>query len=342
MVRKQSALLEKVQRIAQIGGWELNLRTNELTWTEETYRIHGVTPASFTPTVDTAIAFYTRNTQPTIRRALKAAAELALHYDLELQIVRADGVMRWVRSVGRRTDEEGDPHIVCGVIQDITDRRALEEEIVSIAQREQTRIGLDLHDGLGQELTGVSLILHSVVSKLPPSAATYRDILNGVEQQVRDAINTCRTLAYGLSPTARGRGGLVVAIQEFASRLQELHSLPIRLRLKGESVFLEDTAADHLFRITQEAVTNALKHARPTQITIALHSSAERTVLSITNDAQEPLQQSSKVPGIGLDLMRYRARLIGGTLTVREFIGGMRIRCCVPSRTQYDSDDKSS
>ena len=331
-LRRQSALLEKVQHLAQIGGWELNLRTHELTWTPETYRIHGVTPATFNPTVDTAIGFYTRETQPTIRRALKAAADSALHYDLELQILRADGTLRWVRSVGRRADEEGEPQIVCGVIQDITERRALEEEIVSIAQREQTRIGLDLHDGLGQELTGISLVLGSVVPKLPPDAAAFRDVLRAVEKQVQDSIETCRTLAQGLSPTARKRGGLIVALQDLASRLEKLHSLPIRVRTRGQNGSLEDTITDHLYRIAQEAVTNALKHGSPTRITIAFESSSKRSVVSVTNDSQTPSEKPAQETGMGLKIMRYRARLIGGTLTIRPLkSGGMRVRCCIAS-----------
>ena len=150
-LRRQSRLLERVQRIAQIGGWELDLCTNELTWTDETYRIHGVTRDTYQPTVETAIGFYTPETQPIIRKALHAATRRALH---------------WVRATGLRQDAEGEPHILCGVFQDVTDRRVLEQEILYVGQRERTLLGFDLHDGLGQELTGALFMLGGVLGKL--------------------------------------------------------------------------------------------------------------------------------------------------------------------------------
>ena len=331
VMRKQSSLLEKIQRIAQIGGWELDLRTNALTWTEETYRIHGTSPTTFTPTVEAAIGFYTRASQPIIRRALETAVNLAIQFDLELPILTSGGNLRWVRSIGRRADPEGEPHIVCGVVQDVTERRLLEEEILSIAQREQARIGSDLHDGLGQELTGMSLVLHSVVSKLTPTAAPIRDILIDLQQQVRAAIHTCRTLAQGLSPTARTRGGLVVALQELACLLEERHTLPVSVRMRGPNVPIEEAVADHLYRITQEALTNALKHANPTRITIDFYVTAQNIVISVTNDANAHPKNMIDGAGMGLYIMRYRARLIGGMLVLRRLpTGGMRVRCCVP------------
>ena len=325
-LRRQSALLERVQRIAQIGGWELNGRTRTLTWTDETYRIHGVTRENFSPTLESAISFYTPQARPLIVEAVKAASTQGVGYDLELPLLRKDGVLRWVRATGRRADEEGDFDVICGVFQDITERRVLEQAILNIAQRERTLIGFDLHDGLGQELTGMSLTLAGILSKVPESAGPFREELRQVETSMRAAINTCRELAQGLSPT--GRGGLLGAVQELAARIEKLHALKVKVRTRGGDWGLDDAVADHLYRITQEAVTNAIKHGQARRIMISLASSPIGTLVAIVNDHHGSAAKSTD--GMGLKIMRYRARLLGATLSIKKLsAGGMRVRCCL-------------
>ena len=325
-LRRQSQLLEKVQQTGQVGGWEIDLRTNVLTWTEETYRIHGVTRREYRPEVDTAIGFYTPETAPQIRQAVEAASAGNARFDLEAQIVRKDGVCRWVRAIGRFEAEAGGPGRVVGVIQDITERRLLENEIVMIAQREQTRIGLDLHDGLGQELTGISLMLCALLRKVPDAAVEFRDELTRVEGLLRDAIGTCRALAHGLSPTDRERGGLIGAVRMLAQRVQTMSGVAIRLRTRGPEMLLDDTVADHLFRIIQEAISNAIKHGPASRIDVSIDFNAVRTLISVADDGRGGAAIGAE--GMGLGIMRYRARLIGAAFSIEATAaGGTRVRC---------------
>ena len=329
-LRRQSVLLEKIQATAQIGGWELNLLTNELTWSEETYRIHGRTQADYTPTVESAIGFYTPETEPLIRHAVEAAIASAARYDLELQIVRRDGERRWVRAIGRREDEGGKPRRVFGVFQDITDRRLLESKIVSIAQREQTRIGFDLHDGLGQDLTGIALLLDGLLSQVPDSEVAFREEMRRVIVLMRGTIDSCRLLAQGLSPTGNQQGGLIGALRALAVRIAKLTGVTIRVRTRGRTLLLDETVSDQLYRIAQEAITNAIKHGLARRIVVSINWNAARTVVSVTNDGN-PITAGSSTGGMGLGIMRYRARLIGATLAIdATAAGGTRVRCRVP------------
>jgi signal transduction histidine kinase len=292
-----------------------------------------VQPGDFVPTLDAALGFYTASTQPQIRRALEAAASAAIQYDLELQIVRQDDALRWVRVTGRRADEDGRPQRLCGVIQDITERRALEDEIVAIAQRERTRLGFDLHDGLGQELTGAAMILNGVLTSLPADAATLRDELDKVEALIRDAIGSCRAMAEGAAPTAPERGGLIAAARQLAARIERLHAVRVLVRIRGERWALDDSVADHLYRIIQEAVTNALKHGRAQRIVISLESNAKRTFVSVSNDHHGAAAR--KGTGMGLKIMQFRAQLVGGRFSIRALpLGGMRVRCCLPNQSR--------
>ena len=330
-LRKRSILLDKVQQTARIGGWEIDLRTNALTWTHETYRIHGLSPDEYSPTVESAVSFYTPEAIPVIRQALGAAINAAIQFDVELKIIRSDGEPKWIRALGSREDEAGEPRRVVGVFQDIDEVRQLENEIVHIAQREQTRIGLDLHDGLGQELTGIAFMMGSVLAAAPTSADGLRAKITQVEVLIRGAIGTCATVARGLSPTGRDRRGLIGAIRKLAARTEKLHGISIKVNVQGRAWVLDNTVADHLYRIVQESISNAIKHGPAEQIGVSLDWNAERALIAITNDGNG-VATNGRGEGMGLEIMRYRARLIGANLGIsRTTSGGTRIRCHLPN-----------
>jgi signal transduction histidine kinase len=155
----ESPLVARMQRMAGIGGWEVDLRTRAVTWTSETYRIHEVIPACFAPTLESAIDFYVTEHLPLLRRALANAVESATAFDLELEMITARGRRLWVRAIGQVQVRAGRARRLFGLIQDITERRRLEREILDIARYDRERAVRGLHDDLGQALTGMSLML---------------------------------------------------------------------------------------------------------------------------------------------------------------------------------------
>jgi PAS domain S-box-containing protein len=326
---RQSRLLDKTERTAHIGGWELTLATNSLSWTDETYRIHGLVPGEYVPDVDSAIDWYAPSSKAIIRTAVEAAIHRGTPYDLELQIVLQDGTTRWARSTGQREDEAGRPLRVFGIFQDITERRQLETEILMIAQREQAAIGTSLHEGLGQELTGVSFLMHGLATRLPEGDSALRAEFGRVTDLVCDAIGTCRSLAQGLSPTGRERGGLIAALQSLAARTRAVHRVRVSVRPRGEDWALDSFVAEHLYRIAQEAVMNALKHAAPELITVSLDITPARVQLCISDDGRGA-PGNAYAEGMGLQIIRYRARLIGAKVAIEGMAaGGTRVRCRV-------------
>ena len=259
---------------------------------------------------------------------------MGARFDLELRIVpkdgREDGERRWVRAIGRREAVDGKRRRLVGVFQDITERRLLESEIVLIAQREQNRIGVDLHDGLGQELTGISFMLSGLLARVPEAAETFRADLRKVETLVRHAVGACRSLAQGVSPTAREHGGLLTAVRELGVRIASLHDIQVIVRTRGSVFGLADATSDHLYRIIQEAMTNAIKHGHARRVVVSIDWNAHRTLVSITNDGQT-IALGAHSEGMGLGIMRYRARLIGAILEIGpSAAGGTRVRCCLP------------
>lgn len=210
-------------------------------------------------------------------------------------------------------------------------RTALEREIIEIANREQTRIGSDLHDGLGQDLTGIALMLRGIDAQLRQEGSAVR--LEDVIGLVNAAIENTRALARGLSPVSAERDGLRAALQALAARVAARHGLPVKFEARTtQPLRLDETAATHLYRIAQEALTNALRHSLATRVRIRLEAAGGELHLKVQDNgrgiASDALRASE---GLGLKIMRYRAQMLGGDLVIERGVGGgALVRCSCP------------
>ena len=189
---------------------------------------------------------------------------------VEFKCRRRDGSTFDAACVATLTHVDGATHRLA-VITDVTERRGLEREILEIAGREQLRIGSDLHDGLGQDLTGVALMLRSVVAQLRKENSSARADVEDIISLVNGAIESTRAMARGLAPVGADRGGLIAGLQSMAVRGMERYGVRAHFNTSlKEPLTLDDGAATHLYRIAQEAFTNAIRHGRVTQVTIDL------------------------------------------------------------------------
>jgi PAS domain-containing protein len=136
-LRRQTLLLEQSQRTAQIGAWQLDVEAGELYWTPQTYYIHEVTPHEYTPTWDSALAFFASDSAPFIRDAMQRALNTGEPWDLELQLITAKGRRIWVRSTGAAEISDGKAVRAWGSFQDITQRRRSEEQIIRLAHYDE-------------------------------------------------------------------------------------------------------------------------------------------------------------------------------------------------------------
>ena len=239
-----------------------------------------------------------------------------------------------------------------GFVRDITERKRVEElerTLLSISEREQTRIGQDLHDGLGQHLAGIELmsqVLEQNLStkKLKTEAARAADIA----RHVRDAISQTRSLARGLSPFVLESEGLLSALKELAERTATVFRVHCEFHCAAVPKIAE-AASNHLYRIAQESVSNAIKHGKAKRIGIELVAQGvpaePQLVLTIKDDGVGMPALLPKNRGIGLRIMQYRADMLGGTLTAeRDPAGGTIVRCILnlPGGTSYTSPRDAS
>jgi PAS domain S-box-containing protein len=214
-------------------------------------------------------------------------------------------------------------------IRDITHRVELEQELLQISEREHRRIAQDLHDDLGQILTATihlsTVLQKQLAAKSLPEAAEEGRILALLDQ----ALSQTRSLARGLHPVRSEPNGLMVALEELASRTEKLFHYPCCFKCRRPVLIEDYAAATHLYRIAQEAVTNAIKHGKPKRIEIGLSQTTNRLTVMVKDNGMG-LPERPKKGGMGLRIMQYRAGMIGGSLVIqKEAQGGTAVVCSV-------------
>jgi PAS domain S-box-containing protein len=216
---------------------------------------------------------------------------------------------------------------------DITERKNLEKAILDISAREQRRIGQDLHDGLGQHLTGIAFMAKVHEAKLAQQKRSETQDAAKIVKLVNEAIHKTRELARGLLPVVSDSQGLMSALQLWAAEVQDLFGVSCRFQCETPVLIHDDTMATHLYHIAQEAVNNAIKHGAPRKVLIQLSAEQGRGTLLIKDDGKGIAENPANTQGMGLHIMNYRAGVIGGTLEARrDTTRGTIVTCSFPMR----------
>jgi len=209
-----------------------------------------------------------------------------------------------------------------GFVRDITERKRLEKEIIEISNREQQRIGQDLHDGLCQELAGIELMCQVLEQKLAAKSRAESKQAGEIAQHVRAAIGHTRGLARGLSPVEFEVNGFMSALQELAANVQKIFHVECRLEYAERILIRNNVFATHLYRIVQEAINNAVKHGKAKRIHISLKPAGDQFALAVRDDGIGFSNEAKKGGGMGLHIMKYRAGVLDAALEVRSGVDG--------------------
>jgi PAS domain S-box-containing protein len=245
---------------------------------------------------------------------------------------------QWTDPRGRTFQTWGYPFVesdgtmsVLKVGIDISERKELEREILQVSSDERHRIGQDLHDVLGQNLTGISFLSKVLAKRLKDNGAPEAEQAEQISELVSRSVAQTRAISHGLCPVALKEEGLMEALREMASRIESLFGIPCRFDC-GEAIPVSDgTAATNLYHIAQEAVNNASKHAKATHLRIRLGRANGAVVLAVEDDGIGLPEAPGASGGMGLRIMQYRADLIGALLKIeRSDGGGTRVVCSLP------------
>jgi signal transduction histidine kinase len=240
--------------------------------------------------------------------------------------------------------------VYTGILRDITDQKQLQAHILEIATEEQSRIGQELHDGTQQELTGLSLFAGAIndfldnathESQTATDDWTLRDVdyqqikrtLAKLTQGLLEANEHVHQLSHGIMPVQIDAEGLKAKLSELAISTNINRKVNCHFEFVGKGAIRNNAVATQLYRITQESLTNAIKHGNASDIQITLSQSSTETVLEISDNGTgfEPADESSET-GLGMRIMKYRASIVGGQLDVSQNNrNGTTVRCTIPS-----------
>ncbi len=229
-----------------------------------------------------------------------------------------------------------DRRLFTGFIRDITERKRLEREILEISDREQRRIGQDLHDGLCQHLAGIELMSQVLEQNLVKRSKAAAARVGEIAKNVREAISQTRLLARGLSPVTLESEGLMSALQELSLNTEKIFRVVCHFECDPPVLVPDPSVASNLFRLAQEAVSNAIKHGKATRISIELREAQGRVIVRVSDNGAGFPPKIPKSKGMGLRIMQSRAGMIGGTLTIERNAGkGVSVICAAPNNPAH-------
>jgi len=214
------------------------------------------------------------------------------------------------------------------IIHDITERKLLQQRILEISEQERQRVGQDLHDSLGGHLTGLALMGKALTQRLKEAKSADISIAREVVEGLNKAISQTRAIAHGLCPVEQNQFGLLSSIHEYVGEVRRRAGIQCDFASAGNLPNLPALVSSHLLRIMQEAVSNALIHAKPRQISVTLTATDKQVFLKVWNDGLELSPHFGQKKGLGLRTMKYRADLIGARFEIRPAPGGGTIASC--------------
>ncbi|MBC8108874.1 MAG: ATP-binding protein [Anaerolineae bacterium] len=208
-------------------------------------------------------------------------------------------------------------------------RAALEKQMLEVGDKERRRFGHDLHDGLGQQLTGIALLSESLSNQLTAKSSPHALQAEQIASLVTETIGWTRELARGLSPLTLETDGLSAALEELAARASRLFTISCRFDCEQDTLPVADDAAIHVYRIVQEAISNSVRHGKAKHVEICAELESSVLTMTVTDDGSGLSAKTVAQPGIGLRIMQYRANLIGAKLHVARVSerGGTIVSC---------------
>ena len=337
---EQRTLLSEAQKLAGLGCWEWDPASGRVVWSEELYRIYGVSPESFTPSFEG----YLERVHPEDRQQAGATVARALSenrgFRFEERIVRPDGSLRYLRTHGEVVrDESGHAVKMLGACLDITEQKAFEKSLQALTRRlvqaeeiERRRIARELHDRVGQNLSALNINLDIVLAQLKAPAELVRRLEDSLAL-VDGTLQSIENVMADLRPPLLEEYGLGAALAWYAQEFSQRTGVRVSVSDPHEAGKpLRQEAAVALFRIAQEALNNIAKHARAKTANVVLDKDSQEVALCVSDDGCGfDVAKGAASGRWGMSTMRERAEAAGGRLTIDSHAGrGTSVRATVP------------
>ena len=352
------ASLAAAQRITHLGSWEIDLenrvaiKESPMRWSDETYRIFGYAPGQIEVSNASFMGAVHSPDRARVAHAVAMAVDTGMGYRMDYSVIRPDGTQRYIRQVsGIVLDDMGVPSRIMGTVLDITGQmrtethlrqarerlQALSNQLLECQETERADLARELHDEFGQTLTAVKLQLQLAVKRTP--ALPLDDCVSIVDH----ALDQVRSLSLNLRPSQLDTHGLDAALQPYLERLSRQTGIAMTLEAPPNGPSLQGPRATACFRIAQEAVTNAMRHAKAKNIHVKISHDNGVLVLSVSDDGvgfNPRTKRAVAVKGgsLGLLSMEERALVLGGAIDIRSAIGtGTEVIARIPERPMEEA-----
>jgi PAS domain S-box-containing protein len=353
--------LQLAARAANIGIWDWNVQTNEMFWDDAMFRLYGIRQEAFTGAYDAWSTSLHPDDKERAERDLREKLQAHVEeFNFEFRIVwSTDGSTHFIKSCARIiNDADGNPLRMIGVNFDVSDSKRAEEALRNYAVRlqnlsrrlmdaeeqERRRLGRDLHDQTGSNLTAMTLSLEVLRGKLPPAASEeLGPLIRDLDALLRETMMQLRDVLADLRPPALDELGLFAALRHHMQRLSAHSNLRLEIEGSEPSPRLTSEVEIALFRIAQEAISNAIKHAQATCVTVGIKPETDHVILSVNDNGCgfAPEEKSANRAGLGMTTMNERAEAIGASLAIRSSQNeGTLIAVRVPLSTRHQTDNQ--
>lgn len=249
----------------------------------------------------------------------------------EVRGQKKDGTIFPIELAVNEVDVGGEV-IYSGLIKDITNRRKLENEILNIAEDERRRIGQELHDGLGQMLSAIGLISRNLARKLKANELPGAEEVEEISKMIKEADEQARNMAHGLTYIILENNGLKIAVKQLCEHLQRYTEVSCEFNCTENIEITGRNASLHLYRIVQEALSNAIEHGQATTVLVNLSKKNNYLELSVKDNGVGLTGEEKQFDkGMGIKTMRYRVHIMGGMLSIDTIPGGWtQVFCRIP------------
>jgi PAS domain S-box-containing protein len=320
-LRLSEARLREAQRIAHLGNWDWDIVANRLVWSDEIYRIFGLSPQQFGATYDSFLSYVHPEDRELVKQSVNEVLYEGRPYNIDHRIVQPDGSERIVHESAEVTlNEEGVPIRMLGTVQDITELkiaesrlRALSERLVQTQEEERRKIGRELHDVVGQSMTVLKLMLYHARDS---SQAEIGAALKEVDALVDEVAEKVRSLSHTLQPAMLEDFGLLEALLNQFEWLTSKTGLKVNFKHEGLPRRFPTNVETAVFRVIQEALSNVIRHARVKEVEVTIKATDDRLYLEVEDKGIGFEPATIPADSIGFRGMQERAELIGGSLVI--------------------------
>ena len=331
-LRRSEASLAHAQRLARMGHWELDIASDELTWSDEVYKLFGREKADFVANFAAFMAQVHPEDTAALGEAQRAAVTGRAQLNIEHRIILPDGTIKHVHELGDLTrDPAGRPSLLLGTVHDITERKLAELELRAAEQQlhvligrlhsarelEAKRIARELHDDLGQKLTALNMELAGMERNGSGLSANQQKQIARMHGLVDQTIEVVQTISGELRLSQLDVLGLAAAVEWYLQEFARRSGIPCRIARLDETSQVSDAQSTTVFRILQEALTNIARHAGASEVVVSLETEPGKLVLRVGDNGRGiTAAELGDRTSLGLLGMRERAHLVGGEVSI--------------------------